>query len=226
MGNMRRKILELLAVAGVIFALAGCADPNDPAINPKAEYALRTGLRLFNGHDRSGWLTVAGRSAVKDGKLVLNPRGGKKAIVASLNLDARDGEVVLEIDNTDHELYENPGPYSISVRVKLRIDWSAVYFVCWPDKVGAYLGTSTNPYPEPVEIVDVPPVDGPIRWRMVMEDHRIRCYREGKLVATVSDPNPRSGTLAITADRCRVRVSEIRYRKPPKPSANTHAESN
>jgi hypothetical protein len=223
---MRRKTLDLLAVAGVLSALAGCADPNDPAINPKADHALRTGLNLFNGHDRSGWLTVAGRSAVKDGKLVLNPQGGEKAIVASLNLDASDGEVVLEIENTRAEMYENPGPYSISVRVKLRIDWSAVYFVCWPDKVGAYLGSASNPYPEPVEVVDVKPADGSIRWRLVMQEHRIRCYRDGKLVMTVSDPNPRSGTLAITADRSRVKVAKISYRKLPTTAATPTAESN
>ncbi len=175
----------------------------DSPTDPNAGWRL-----LFDRDDATGWLTVMGRMVTRDGAMHLNPARQQKTVAVGMPLKTRDGVIEVEAVR-DPNGYENPGPYSIALRVRPAIDWSAVYFVCRHDRLDVHRANWQNQYPDPAAMVDFAPPTGPRTWRFEMSGEAIRVLLNGRHVYTLADPDPRPGTMAITADRCRLTVSRV-----------------
>jgi hypothetical protein len=179
-----------------------------PAADPNAGWRM-----LFDRDDATGWLTVMGRMETRNGTMVLNPGGEKKTITVGLPMSLQDGVVEVEALR-DPNGYAAAAPYSIALRIKPTIDWSAVYFVCRRDRLDIHRADWRTHYPDPIATVPFAPVNGRRTWRFEMDGETIRILLNGQHVYTCTDPNPRTGTMAITADRCRLTV----YRVEVKPA--------
>ncbi len=195
-------------------SLAGgcCLSLQDDEFDPPAarrETDPNAGWRmLFDRDDATGWLTVMGRMVTRDGAMLLNPDRQQKTVTVGIPLKTRDG--VIEVEAVcDPNGYENPGPYSIALRVRATIDWSAVYFVCRHDRLDVHRANWQNHYPDATAMVPFVPPTGRRTWRFEMAGETIRILLNGQHVYTLTDRNPRPGTMAITADRCRLTVYRV-----------------
>jgi hypothetical protein len=208
--------VSLMAWAAALLpaGLGGCcgsleSDEYDPPSQP-GEHDPNEGWRLlFDRDDATGWLTVKGRMLTRNGVMHLNPEARqKKTITVGLPMVLRDGVVEVEALR-DPNGYANPAPYTIALRVRPALDWSALYMVCRSGRLDIHRGTHKEPYPEATAKVPFEPVTGSRTWRFEMDGETIRILLNGRHVHTYTDPSPRAGTMAITADRCRLKVYRV-----------------
>ncbi|MFP4052465.1 MAG: hypothetical protein ACLFV7_01210 [Phycisphaerae bacterium] len=213
--------LSSAAVAAVLACLAmligGCPGVSDlPPVEDEVD--ANTGAadgtapnpwrKVFNRQNQNGWWTVVGRTAVDDGVLVFNPAHGEKAVSVATAVGLKDGAVRVE---ALHEIegYDDPRPYTISLRVHVALDWSALYMVCRENRLDIHRGSSGNPYPPAEAKIPFEAPPGPRTWRFEMKGENIRIYLNGEHLHTYTDPRPRAGAIAITADHCRLFVSRV-----------------
>lgn len=212
-GNrMQRFSLIIFAAAG----LAGCADhgrglPGAPA-DPPGRWTS-----LFNGRDLTGWRVAQGSAECRDGAIVLHGDRGDTTIVATVP-EATDGEVEVSIRRPPAP--EHAGPFTVGLRATRSLAWQAVYFVCRPERVEVCRGSYLRWFPAPEKTARYARADGTERWRFVLAGGRIRCHRNGREVLTYTDPDPRPGTIALTASGCRISVLSVR--RAPAPRAGGH----
>ena len=210
----RTAVSRALGLAGLAL-LAGCADPDDPAINPKARHALEQRARmevLFDGTDMEVWRAIRGKVDLEAGRMVLGGPGDKSTVL----MDGRphqDG--VLEVDVQRRTGRGSSGPYTFGLRIGGGLlSWRSIYVICRPGRVQVCTGSATNWHPKPEQTVAVEPTDGPEHWRFVLDGHDIACFRSGRRLLTYHDAKPREGGLAITADDCAIEIRGVRYRPP------------
>jgi len=199
----------VLAVAALS---AGCTDPNDPAINPKARHNLESrppAEVLFDGNSLDGWRTIQGSVRMEDGRLVVGRAGGKSTLVSRRSF--RDGELELDVRRRGGD---GPrGPYTFGLRIGGGLlSWRSVYVICRPDRVEACTGSAANWHPKPEVVVELGPAGDIERWRFVLDGPEITCFRSGAAVLAYRDSKPQEGALAITADDCILEVLAVRYR--------------
>jgi hypothetical protein len=204
----------LIATAGAVLLAGGCGgslesdefDPPPGAIEARREAGWRM---LFDRDDATGWLTVKGRMVTRNGVMHLNPDAREtKTVTVGLPMSLRDGVVEVEAFR-DPNGYERPAPYTIALRVRPALAWSALYMVCRSERLDVHRGTHEEPYPEATAKVPFEPVAGRRVWRFEMKGKTIDVLLNGEHVYTYTDPDPREGTMAITADRCRLLVYRV-----------------
>ena len=168
---------------------------------------------LFDGDDMRRWRTVQGNAKCENGAMILDGRRGDTTVIAR-RLHLRNGTVEVELRRQPPDA--NDGPYTVGLRLPARITWRSVYFVCRRESLEACRASWLKRFPQPEKQVRLERAPGRKLWRFVMNEGVIHCYRDGEKVLTYDDADPRTGTIGLTASRCRIEVRSIRYR----PAAN------
>lgn len=205
------KSLPALCVAlGAV--LCGCgAGSGDVAPEPSAlPETPAPWVSLFDGEDMSDWWVVRGEAECEDGRMVLNPEGDGRTIVVARDLDLRDG--VVEVDVARSAEPVPTGPYTISLRLAMSLRWRTIYFVCWPGWLDVSWASFLHKHPTEARRATYDAARRSELWRFEMAGRTIDCYRLGRKLMRFVDPAPAGGSMAITADRCRVEVLDVRYR--------------
>jgi hypothetical protein len=169
---------------------------------------------LFDGRDDSKWKALRGTAELDDGRLVLDGRA-KDAIVVAPELKLRDGELELEVLRTPGD--GNAGPFTVSLRLPLGWNWQAVYFVWRPASLEVCRGMSILQKPRPEQRLQLKPRPRKQTWRFVLVGGRITVWRDGKRLLAYADEDPRKGTIALTASKCRMELLAARYRPIRRP---------
>lgn len=196
----------MVLTAGVV----GCVDPNDPRINPKAAHSLLEWREVFPAEGERDWLIVMGDATHDADALVLNSDARGRSIIVFSQPNLQDA--IIELDVICHAAEDDPGPYTVTTRLAGVLSWSGIYFVCRPGSVEASRGSATRRFPDTEVRETFDKTTGVEKWRFEMAGRRIDCHRNGRKVLTYDDDRPRAGSLAITADRCRVEIRRVRYR--------------
>ncbi|MBI5722926.1 MAG: hypothetical protein HZA50_03130 [Planctomycetes bacterium] len=194
-----------------------------PAGNDAAARETRWTV-LFDGTGTDCWRTLRGKAESSQGPMILDARSGPDVIVLATGLAMQDGEVEVELLRRPAE--RNDGPFTISLRLPARLlDWTGVYVVCRPGSVEVCKGSSgfQQPPPEMSARHDLTPLRE--IWRFVMSGGIIDCYRSGKKLLTYVDDRPRSGSICLTASKCRVEILAVRCR-PAGQDGRTPQEKN
>lgn len=168
---------------------------------------------LFDGDDMRRWRTLQGNARYANGAMILDGRRSDATVIAR-RLHLRNGTVEVELRRQPPDA--NDGPYTVGLRLPARIAWRSVYFVCRRESLEACRASWLNRFPRPEKRVRLERAPGRKLWRFVMNEGVIHCYRDGEKVLTYDDADPRTGTMGLTASRCRIEVRSIRYR----PAAN------
>jgi hypothetical protein len=156
------------------------------------------------------WRVIKGTASFDDGVIVLNSGSSADASIMADGVDLKDGAVEIEMHR--RHASRDDAPITVALRLVPRIDFSSVYIVCRPEQVEACRSAIFNSQPGAEFIAKIPKAERPPEvWRFVMTGGRIDCFRFGQKVLTYADPNPRHGTIALTASNCRVLVSAVRY---------------
>lgn len=191
------------------FALAGClpqtVQPSAPA-EPQAP--APKWVTLFDGRSMDGWRVVQGEACLEDGHMVLPSSPGRKCTVVAQDLCMRDGTIEVQVAQDAN--CPDPGPYTVALRLKRSLEWSSVYCVSRRDTLEMCRGSTFNRQPFPQASARCEVNDSPERWRFEMHGEEITCYRFGQRVLSYSDLEPAKGTVAITADGCRLHVISVR----------------
>jgi len=219
-----RQGVQIGLLATALYAVAGCAPVGDgsgqpepgPTTQPASRPATRPATRpaggwidLYNGRDRVGWWCVQGSPGWGDGAMVLDGRSGDVTVL-STKLKLADGEVEVRIRRPTRPAEESP--FTVALRLPLRLGWRSVCFVCRPKDVAAFVSTSRRSRPTPTQVARFAPAGGVETWRFQLAGTKVRCYRFGRKLLEFADPKPVAGTMALTASRCRVEVLSVRYR--------------
>ena len=200
--RMRSPFIHLGALLLVAAGTAGCA-------------ASRTGwISLYDGRDMRSWQVIRGSAACDNGALVLDGRRNDATILAK-GVDLRNGTV--EVRARRRGPAPNAGPFTVALRLPLRVNWQSVYFVCRPESVETCRASWRKQMPSPDGRASIELVHEPELWRFVMDERAVRCFRDGREVICCTDPDPRAGSVAMTAARCRVEILSVRYRRGPPP---------
>jgi len=209
MKNETIRLAIAIVIAGVFSGCPGSAHPaagvNQPVETPW--------ISLFNGRDLNAWKVVQGTAQVREGSIVLDGRNGDVTILAS-SVDLQDG--IVEV----HALRRpqpQEDPYTVSVRLTMKINWSAIYFVCRPQQLEVCRGSAWHRFPAPESIEPIERSGQAEVWRFVLKGGTIDCYRGGKKITSYQDASPQSGTIALTASKCQLEISQVRY-KPASPA--------
>ena len=200
MRSLFRHLGGLLLVAAA--GSAGCAES-------------RTGwISLFDGRDMRSWKVLRGSAAGENGALVLDGRQ-KNATILAKGVGLKNGTV--EVRALRRGPQPNAGPFTVALRLQLRVTWRSVYFVCRPESVETCRASWRKQMPSPEGRASIEPTDRAELWRFVMNEGAVQCFRDGREVISCADPAPSAGSVAITAARCRVEILSVRYRRgvPP-----------
>ncbi len=199
----RLSLVLLLGLAGCwpqVVATSEAAHPQAAA--PWAE--------LFDGNSMKGWRIIQGDARIEGSEMVLLGSPGRKATVMVDDLTLRDGAVEVVVRHDEQCVV--PGPYTVALRLKRSLDWSCIYCVSRRDNLEMCRGSSFNRLPSPQMQVWYEMQDTPESWRFEMHNDLVDCYRFGQKVIQYVDLQPAHGTIAITADGCRLHVVAARYR--------------
>ena len=189
--------------------LGGCLpEPVRPAAPPEPRPANAAWVTLFDGNSLAGWRVVQGEARLEDGHMVLLGSPGHKCTVVAEELTMRDGTIEMLVCHDAN--CQNVGPYTVALRLKRSIEWSSVYCVSRPDTLEMCRGSTFNRQPCPQAQARYEMHDSPETWRFEMRGDEITCYRFGQKVLNYTDLEPAKGTVAITADGCRLRVISVR----------------
>lgn len=173
---------------------------------------------LFDGETarRLGdWVCARGLARMGDGCILLG-RPGLRSTVLLMGQTFKNG--VLEFDVFRRREPAAPGrggqgPYTFGLRCGgSLLSWRSIYVVCRPGRVEICAGTTDDQTPAPEAAAKIPTTTQPERWRIVMADNDITCFRLGEKVLTYTDPAPRDGTVAVTADNCTLELRAVSYR--------------
>ncbi len=204
--------------AVLLTALCGCRPPRAEPVDGRRELrplpdGAATGepgwIDLFNGRDLSPFKAAQGRVVVRDGAIVLAGEGGRAAAFV-WGLKLRDG--VLEVLTRRPPTPGNDGAVSFGLRIPYSLFWTSRYVYGFPRKVQTMQGSWKRPYPPAERTFEVSQHRGPIRWRFELDGETITVYRAGEKVATLSDPDPKTGTIGLSAADATIRVLQVRYR--------------
>ncbi|MFW6062268.1 MAG: family 16 glycoside hydrolase, partial [Planctomycetota bacterium] len=173
--------------------------------------------RLFTGRSMDGWWAVRGEAHLQDGAMLVNEDTDGNAIVVKRGLRVKNGLVEAVVTR----LAGAPvAPYTLSLRVAMQLNWSSIYCICYPERLKICRGGAGEQNPACDVAGRFERADRPEIWRFAMQGERIDAYRFGERVASYQDSDPTSGSVAITADGCRILVHDVRYR-PLEPSSGT-----
>ena len=208
-----KKGVVVFLVAGVLGG-AGCPPGrNNTPRNPPVQPDEAAWIVLFDGRGMSGWKVLQGSATCEGGPIILDGRKKDTTIVAR-GVNLKNGTVEVELVRKGPA--DGTGPYTVALRLPVRITWGSIYFVCRPDNVEACRATWRERFPPPEQKARFEKTEGPETWRFVMKDRTIECYRLGRKILSYIDRDPRGGTIGITASRCRIELLSVRYR----PAAN------
>ena len=200
---MRSAFIHLGGLLLVAAGSAGCVES-------------RTGwISLFDGGDMRSWQVLRGSAACENGALVLDGRR-KEATILAKGVGLKNGTV--EVRALRRGPQPNAGPFTVALRLLLRVNWRSVYFVCRPESVETCRASWRKQMPSPAGRASIEPTDRAELWRFVMDEGAVRCFRDGREVISCADPDPCAGSVAITAARCRVEILSVRYRRGAPPS--------
>jgi hypothetical protein len=157
------------------------------------------------------WTVLRGSADFAGGKIVLDG-SASDAIICAGGVDMVNGAVEAEVLREDG--VANEGPYTFSLRLTPRLfNWRSIYFVCRPGSVEACRASHALQNPSADAKADLERRPRRELWRFIMNGPAIDCYRDGLKVLSYIDPDPTSGVIALTASKCRLTVTAIRYRK-------------
>jgi hypothetical protein len=200
---------QTLALAAALAALsAGCTPgppPAEPAC-PPADGAWRT---LYDGTNPDCWHRVQGQVAFAEDRLILGGREGTSTVLAP-GFRFKNGVIEVRALRSGGDRLD--GPWTVSLRIPLRPDWTSLAFVCWPGRLEARPVDWRNHWPDPLAQARFTPADRPRTWRFILKDGAVRALLGGRHILTAADPDPVAGTLGLTSHRCRIEVLSVRYR--------------
>jgi hypothetical protein len=159
---------------------------------------------------RRRWTTVQGRAEFAGERIVLNPDVRGRSTIVAPGVSLRNGAIDVAVRRLPGGVAD--APYTFGLRTTCLWAWRSIYFVCRPDHVDVCRGHARDHFPARALCASYPPADGPERWRFVMREGVIDCYRFDEKVISYPDDDIRRGTLALTADSCALEIIELRYR--------------
>ncbi len=217
------RALRPAVMAGIMALLmvASCENSDDevyldvqqppPTLNSSTStWGDRRWTVLFDGRELGGWRLLSGCMELEGGAISLNHPFCGMTIVLAEEVRFRDGEVEVTLEPlpTSRPMQ----PYVIALRSRVSLNWSSLYFICYPDRMEVARGSARLPNPPPELTVYYEPVESVLTWRFVLRDRLVEVYRLGTWVATYYDEHPQSGTLAIGADGWGLHVLNVRVR--------------
>lgn len=190
---------------------AGCPPPASNDIREPAAERDEAGWTdlLPDGREMASWRVIQGSATYQDGALILDGRKTDASVLAR-GVMLRDGTVEVEVLRAPPD--SNAGPYTVGLRLPAEPFWQSIYFVCRPDNVETCRATWRAPCPPPEKKATFDATRRPEVWRFVMKGRNIHCYRLGRKVLSRTDPDPRAGSIGITASRCRIEIRSVRCR--------------
>ena len=164
---------------------------------------------LTDGNCMAGWRVLQGNARSDTGAIALLASSGQKSTILAEGTRMKNG--VVEVVVRHREGWDALGPYTIALRVKRSLNWSSLYFVCRPESLEICRGSRFNPIPSPQIAAQFERSDGPERWRFILADTRVECFRFDRKVLSYTDAEPVEGVLAITSDGCDMDVLSVWY---------------
>ena len=209
-GGATYPLVSMAVAVLSLILVTGCPGDNrrmtDAASVPPSAW-----VDLLPAGDVKHWTVLRGSADFSGGKIVLDGSAGD-AIICAGGADMVNGAVEAEI--LREEGSANAGPYTFSLRLTPRLfNWRSIYFVCRPESVEACRASHALQNPAADAKADIERRPRRELWRFVMNGGAIDCYRDGLKVLSYIDPDPTSGVIALTASKCRLTVTAIRYRK-------------
>ena len=196
--------------------LAGCAPARPVGNTTDAPRGEQPWVSVFDGTGMGGWRIVQGSVTCAQGVMVLDGRE-RDATVIARGVHLRDG--VVEVTARREPAENNDGPYTVALRLPVRLNWRSIYFVCRPAYLEVCRGSALRPFPPVERTVHYEPAGKPEAWRFVMNAGSIECYRFGRKILSYEDPDPCGGSIAVTASRCRIEILAVRYLRARTPAA-------
>lgn len=157
------------------------------------------------------WRVLQGQASRRPEALVVNPPAEGIATVASSGKDMQDGHLELRVRRPAGTPAD--APYTVALRSTPTWNWTSVYFVFRRNSLEVCRAAAWDPFPKPLARKAFQPVAaGAVEaLRFVLAGPRIDCYRGDRRLISYQDPQPRSGRVALTADRCRLDILEVRF---------------